>query len=110
MNAKATQALDRLAHEFGGDMLGEIATRDELLTAAFIELREEVAALRRKLEGSPPSRVADDRYVSLLVAAREIGRSNEFLRQRAVRGDIEAVFSDGKWRVRIDEVCEKYRR
>jgi hypothetical protein len=110
MSAKATQAIDRLAHEFGGDMLGEIATRDELLTAAFIELREEVAALRRQLEGSPPPRVADDRYVSLLVAARQIGRSNEYLRQQVVKGKIAGVFEDGKWLVRLDEVEALRRR
>ena len=110
MSIKATQALDRLAHEFGGDMLGEIATRDELLTAAFIELREEVAALRRKLEGSPPStRVDDDQYVPLLIGARQIGRSNEYLRQRAVKGKIDAVFQDGKWFVRRDEI-DAFRR
>jgi hypothetical protein len=54
------KALDLLALEFSSEALGEIATRDELLTAAFIELREEVAALRRKLEGSPPARVDGD--------------------------------------------------
>ena len=111
MSAKAMKSIERLALEFSSEALGEIATRDELLTAAFIELREEVAALRRKLEGSPPVRVSDDDgYASLLVAARQIGRSNEYLRQQVVKGKIAGVFEGGKWLVRLDEVEALRRR
>jgi hypothetical protein len=110
MSTKAMQAIDRLALEFVGETLGDNPTRDELLVAAFLEMREQMLELQRKLAGSPPARVDDDRYVSLLVAARQIGRSNEFLRQRAVRGEIDAIFQDGKWLVKLDEIDALRRR
>jgi hypothetical protein len=110
MNAKST-AVNRLALEFAGQELGDNASRDELLVAALLELREENRILRRQMEGSPPARVSDDRgYVSLLVAARQIGRSNEYLRQQVVKGKIAGVFEDGKWLVRLDEVEALRRR
>jgi hypothetical protein len=103
MNAKATQALDRLAHEFGGDMLGEIATRDELLTAAFIELREEVAALRREQKDAPQRVSGEGGYVMLKEAAYRAGRSVEYMRKLAARGEVDAVFEHGRWWIRSDE-------
>jgi hypothetical protein len=106
----AAKAIDRLALEFAGEVLNENPTRDELIVAAFLEMREQMLDMQRKLEGSPPARVDDDRYVSLLIAARQIGRSNEFLRQRAVRGEIDAIFQDGKWLVKLDEIDALRRR
>jgi hypothetical protein len=110
MSKNATQALDRLAHQFAGDVAGKNPSRDELIVAAFLEMREQLVDMQRQLTGSPPARVSDDDgYVSLLVAARQIGRSNEYLRQRAVKGKIDAVFQDGKWLVKLDAL-DAFRR
>jgi hypothetical protein len=46
MSAKST-AVDRLAHEFAGDVLGANPTREELITMALVELLEENLILRQ---------------------------------------------------------------
>jgi hypothetical protein len=110
MSKNATQAIDRLAHEFAGELLGENSSRDELIVAAFLEMREQMLDMQRQLAGSPPARVSDDGgFVTLLVASRQIGRSNEYLRQQVVKGKIAGVFEDGKWLVKLDEI-EAFRR
>jgi hypothetical protein len=111
MSATTRAANDLLSQKFNTSYVDENTTDIELLVAAFIELREEVATLRRQRDGAPPARVSDDDgYVSLLVAARQIGRSNEYLRQQVVKGKIAGVFEDGKWLVRLDEVEALRRR
>jgi hypothetical protein len=110
MSATIRAANDLLSQKFNTSSVDENTTDIELLVAALVELREEIASLRRERDGSPPARISDDDgYVPLLVAARQIGRSNEFLRQRAVRGKIDAVFQNGKWLVRRDEI-DAFRR
>jgi hypothetical protein len=103
MSAKATNAIDRLAHEFSGDVLGDNPTREELLAMAFIELREEVAALRREQKDAPQRVSGEGGYVMLKEAAYRAGRSVEYMRKLAARGEVDAVFEHGRWWIRSDE-------
>jgi hypothetical protein len=110
VSAKST-AIDRLAHQFAGEALGTVPSRDELLVAALVELREENRILRRQMEGSATPRVSlADGFVTLKEAAYEVGVCAEWLRRLAARAEIDAVFQDRRWLVRLDDVKAKYLR
>jgi hypothetical protein len=110
MSKNATQALDRLAAEFAHETPGENPSNEELLAMAFLELREEIIALRRQQKDAPPQRVSlEGGYVMLKEAAYRAGRSVEYMRKLAARGEVDAVFQDGKWWVRLDDRSAKSR-
>jgi hypothetical protein len=108
MSARATQAIDRLSREFAGNSPGESPSNEELLAMAFLELREEIIALRRQQKDAPPQRVSrDGGYVMLKEAAYRAGRSVEYMRKLAARGELDAVFQDGRWWIRLDDQSAK---
>ena len=105
----AAKAIDRLANELAGEALGDNPTREELLAMAFLELREEIIVLRRQQKDAPPRVSRDGGYVMLKEAAYRAGRSVEYMRKLAARGELDAVFQDGKWWVRLDDRSAKSR-
>jgi hypothetical protein len=105
----AAKAIDRLANELAGEALGDNPTREELLAMAFLELREEIIVLRRQQQDAPPRVSRDGGYVMLKEAAYRAGRSVEYMRKLAARGELDAVFQDGKWWVRLDDRSAKSR-
>jgi hypothetical protein len=110
MNAKST-AIDRLALAFSGDAAGENPTREELITMALVELREENRILRQQIGGSATPRVSRAAgYVTLKEASFDVGVCAEWLRRLAAQAKIDAVFQDRRWLVRLDDVKAKYLR
>jgi hypothetical protein len=102
MSARAIKAIDRLAAEFAHETPGGNPSNEELLAMAFLELREEITALRREQKDAPQRVSREGGYVMLKEAAYRAGRSVEYMRKLAARGELDAVFQDGKWWVRID--------
>ena len=110
MSARAIKAVDRLASAFAGEVLGG-NDRDELLVMALLELREENRILRQQIGGSAAPRVSRaDGFVTLKEASFVVGVSVEWLRRLAARAEIDAVFQDRRWLVRLDDVKAKYLR
>jgi hypothetical protein len=111
MSARAIKAIDRLAAEFAHETPGENPSREELLAMAFLELREENRMLRQQIGGSAAPRVSRaDGFVTLKEASFDVGVSVEWLRRLAARAEIDSVFQDRRWLVRLDDVKAKYLR
>jgi hypothetical protein len=65
------------------------------------ELKADNVAIHARLDRLFAPEQPPEGYIALRKAAAMIGRSDEYLRQRAARGEIDAEIVAGKWYVNI---------
>jgi hypothetical protein len=75
----------------------EHAAAIEALTTTIAEQKADLAAVHERLDRLFAPVQPPQGYIALRKAAAMIGRSDEYLRQRAARGEIGAEIIGGKW-------------
>jgi hypothetical protein len=76
------------------------------LTAMLVEMRRDLDLVSAKVDRMTAPEEPGEGYLSLLVAARALGCSDEHLRKLAVRGDIPARRGSGnRWYVRVGDLA-----
>jgi hypothetical protein len=95
------ELLDVLAAELARQQREAIDRLATLLT----ELQARISAVEDRLERLLVPQAVPDGYVALRKAAELLGRSDEYLRQRAARGEIEGEVISGRWFVNISALA-----